>query len=85
MTQNLAIENAEYGVRVNAILPGLMDTPMAIEHWFESGVWTEKPSVGNGTHECHSDGKWETDGTSPPLPYSSRPMRQITLQVFFCP
>ena len=31
MTQNLAIENAEYGVRVNAILPGLMDTPMAIE------------------------------------------------------
>jgi NAD(P)-dependent dehydrogenase (short-subunit alcohol dehydrogenase family) len=31
MTQNLAIENAAYGVRVNAILPGLMDTPMAIE------------------------------------------------------
>jgi NAD(P)-dependent dehydrogenase (short-subunit alcohol dehydrogenase family) len=31
MTQNLAIENAPYGVRVNAILPGLMDTPMAIE------------------------------------------------------
>ncbi len=31
MTQNIAIENAAYGVRVNAILPGLMDTPMAIE------------------------------------------------------
>ena len=31
MTQNLAIENGEYGVRINAILPGLMDTPMAIE------------------------------------------------------
>ena len=31
MTQNLAIENAEYGVRVNAILPGFIDTPMAIE------------------------------------------------------
>ncbi|MBW1697959.1 MAG: SDR family oxidoreductase [Deltaproteobacteria bacterium] len=31
MTHTLAIENAEYGVRVNAILPGLMDTPMAIE------------------------------------------------------
>lgn len=30
-TQNLALENAPYGVRVNAILPGLMDTPMAIE------------------------------------------------------
>ena len=31
LTQNLALENAPYGIRVNAILPGLMDTPMAIE------------------------------------------------------
>jgi NAD(P)-dependent dehydrogenase (short-subunit alcohol dehydrogenase family) len=31
MTQHMAIENAAFGVRVNAILPGLMDTPMAIE------------------------------------------------------
>ena len=25
------MENASYGIRANAILPGLMDTPMAIE------------------------------------------------------
>jgi len=31
MTQMMAVENAAYGIRVNAILPGLMDTPMAIE------------------------------------------------------
>lgn len=31
LTHHLAIENAEYGIRANAILPGLMDTPMAIE------------------------------------------------------
>ncbi|MBT6094886.1 MAG: SDR family oxidoreductase [Rhodospirillaceae bacterium] len=31
MTQHLAMENAPHGVRANAILPGLMDTPMAIE------------------------------------------------------
>ena len=31
LTQHVAIENAQYGVRCNAILPGLMDTPMAIE------------------------------------------------------
>ena len=31
LTQNLALANADHGVRVNAILPGLMDTPMAIE------------------------------------------------------
>jgi len=30
-TQSLAIAYAEHGVRVNAIMPGLMNTPMAIE------------------------------------------------------
>jgi NAD(P)-dependent dehydrogenase (short-subunit alcohol dehydrogenase family) len=30
-TKQVAIENAEYGVRANVILPGLMNTPMAIE------------------------------------------------------
>ena len=30
-TQQLALDNAEFGVRANAILPGLMNTPMAIE------------------------------------------------------
>jgi NAD(P)-dependent dehydrogenase (short-subunit alcohol dehydrogenase family) len=31
MTHHLALENAEFGIRANAILPGLIDTPMAIE------------------------------------------------------
>ena len=31
MTENVAAANAQYGIRVNAILPGLMNTPMAIE------------------------------------------------------
>jgi len=31
LTQNVAIENAEYGIRANAILPGLMETPLSIE------------------------------------------------------
>lgn len=30
-TKQIAIENAEYGVRANVILPGLMNTPMAID------------------------------------------------------
>ncbi len=30
-TQHLAWENARFGIRANVILPGLMDTPMAIE------------------------------------------------------
>lgn len=31
LTHHIALENAEYGIRCNAILPGLIDTPMAIE------------------------------------------------------
>jgi NAD(P)-dependent dehydrogenase (short-subunit alcohol dehydrogenase family) len=31
LTQSLAIDNAEHGVRVNAIMPGLLDTPMAVD------------------------------------------------------
>jgi NAD(P)-dependent dehydrogenase (short-subunit alcohol dehydrogenase family) len=30
-TQQLAIQNASFGVRANVILPGLMDTPMAVD------------------------------------------------------
>jgi NAD(P)-dependent dehydrogenase (short-subunit alcohol dehydrogenase family) len=30
-TEQLAIHNAEFGVRANVILPGLMDTPMAVD------------------------------------------------------
>jgi NAD(P)-dependent dehydrogenase (short-subunit alcohol dehydrogenase family) len=31
LSQNLANSNAKHGIRVNTIMPGLMDTPMAIE------------------------------------------------------
>lgn len=32
MTENIAIRQAKHGIRANAILPGLMETPMAIEN-----------------------------------------------------
>ena len=31
LTQQLALQNAPYGIRANCILPGLMDTPMAVD------------------------------------------------------
>jgi len=30
-TRQVAIDNAEWGIRANAIMPGLMDTPMAVD------------------------------------------------------
>ena len=38
MTQNLAMAHADAGLRVNAILPGLMNTPMAIEARVAAGT-----------------------------------------------
>ncbi len=31
LTQQIAIQNAKYGIRANVILPGLMETPMAVD------------------------------------------------------
>ncbi len=36
LTQQIAMGNARYGIRANAILPGLMNTPMAIDAWVQS-------------------------------------------------
>jgi len=42
LTENLAAANAQYGVRANAILPGLMNTPMAIEARVAKGTPREE-------------------------------------------
>jgi NAD(P)-dependent dehydrogenase (short-subunit alcohol dehydrogenase family) len=42
LTENLAAGNARYGVRANAILPGLMNTPMAIEARVAQGTPREE-------------------------------------------
>jgi NAD(P)-dependent dehydrogenase (short-subunit alcohol dehydrogenase family) len=42
LTENLALTNAAHGIRVNAILPGLMNTPMAIEARVAQGVPREE-------------------------------------------
>jgi NAD(P)-dependent dehydrogenase (short-subunit alcohol dehydrogenase family) len=42
MTEQLAYQNAEYGIRANAIMPGLMNTPMAIESRIRAGKSREE-------------------------------------------
>ena len=42
LTENLAAANARYGVRANSILPGLMNTPMAIEARVAQGTIREE-------------------------------------------
>jgi NAD(P)-dependent dehydrogenase (short-subunit alcohol dehydrogenase family) len=37
LTQQVAIQNAKYGIRANVILPGLIDTPMAVDTRAEVG------------------------------------------------
>jgi NAD(P)-dependent dehydrogenase (short-subunit alcohol dehydrogenase family) len=46
-TENLAAHNARYGVRANSILPGLMNTPMAIEG-FVAATGAQKEDVIRG-------------------------------------
>jgi NAD(P)-dependent dehydrogenase (short-subunit alcohol dehydrogenase family) len=45
LTQNLAAANARYGIRVNAILPGLMNTPMAIEARVAQGTLSREQVI----------------------------------------
>lgn len=45
LTQDMAMENASYGIRVNVILPGLIDTPLSIERRAEALVAKDGISI----------------------------------------
>lgn len=53
MTQHIAAENAGHGVRANVIVPGLIDTPMAIERRVRE------------TRRSHAEIRGERDGLVP--------------------
>jgi NAD(P)-dependent dehydrogenase (short-subunit alcohol dehydrogenase family) len=57
LTHSLATGNARYGIRVNAILPGLMNTPMAIEGIARArGVPPTRPCSSPRTRRASSPG-----------------------------
>ena len=45
LTESLAIDNAKFGIRANCILPGLMNTPMAIEARVAKGGATREEII----------------------------------------
>lgn len=47
MTEHIAIRNAQYNIRANVILPGLMDTPMAIENRIGKEAATREEVIAN--------------------------------------
>ena len=75
-TQQVAIQNAEHGIRANVILPGLMDTPMAVDTRAQGD--RQEPRRGRrrcAMPRCRCASAWAPPGTSPMLRCSSRPTR----------
>jgi len=70
LTTSVANANAGHGIRCNAVLPGLMDTPMAITGIAQAtGSSTSAVrEARNGVYRCAA--RWEPPGT-PPTPRCS--------------
>ena len=61
--QQIAIQNAEYGIRSNVILPGLMDTPMAVDTRARHPARAATKSPRCATRACRCARRWAPPGT----------------------
>ena len=84
LTQNLASAHADAGVRVNAILPGLMDTPMAIEPRVARGVPREQVVAARNARVPWGVA-WARPGTWPTQPCSFTRTRRSSSAESGCP
>jgi len=84
LTENLASANARYGIRANVILPGLMNTPMAIEPALPRACHAKRSSL-SGTAACLSAARWGPGGMSPMPLCSSTPTRRGSSPGCRCP
>ena len=73
LTTSVANANAGHGVRCNAVLPGLMDTPMAISGIASAiGLVDRRRCAKRVTPAYRCAARWEPPGT-PPTPLCSWP------------
>jgi NAD(P)-dependent dehydrogenase (short-subunit alcohol dehydrogenase family) len=82
-TQQVAIQNAEFGVRANVILPGLIDTPMAVDTRARvTGKSRAEVAAAMPASRCAT--RWAPLGTSQTPRCFWRPMRRISLPALRC-
>ena len=78
-TEQLAYQNAQYGIRANVILPGLMNTPMAVDT--RARTFKKTPRRGRGRARFQGAAaarRWAPAGTSPMPRCSSPPTRRAS-------
>src|SRR5689334_19253459 len=64
-TQQIAVQNAEYGVRANVILPGLMDTPWRLTPALALAAKAALKLLLRAMHACRCATRWAPPGMSP--------------------
>ena len=85
LTHGLASGNAKYGIRVNAILPGLMNTPMAVEGISQARGVDKAELMNRVTPWSPSAARWGRRGTWHTRRSSLRRRKQSSSPVFSCP
>ena len=74
-TKQVAIQNAEFGIRANVILPGLIDTPMAVDTRARVSGKSRAEVAAERDAAYRYAAKWVRLGTWPMRRCSSPPMR----------
>ena len=64
-TEQLALHNAPYGIRANCILPGLMDTPMAVDTRARASNRSRAEVAAERDARVPCAERWARAGTSP--------------------
>jgi hypothetical protein len=81
-TMGLALQYARDGIRVNAIMPGLMNTPLIFQQI--SGQYADAEEMVRARDAACPTGRWERPGTSRTRPCSSRPMTPAISRASAC-